>query len=298
MELRTLRYFLAVCEHGTMSRAAEALHITQPALSRQIAALERELSCKLLERHSRSVSPTEQGLYLKRRAEEIVALADRTEADFSHNGDIVAGDIHVGAGESDGVRVVTHAMKTFHDRYPGVRFHLHSAIATDLIDRLEHGIDDLAVLMTYTDVDRYHRLRLEPTDAWGVIMCADDPLAERELVTPEDLAASPLIMPERWVSGGAPTGQLATWFGDVGKTIDVVATSSLPFNSINLVREGLGRLVTFDGLVATGGDTGLAFRLLYPPAVSVIDVVWKRGQHRTNAVRLFLEHLKATAQGI
>ena len=154
MELRTLRYFLAVCEHGTMSRAAEALHVTQPALSRQIAALERELGAPLLERHSRSVTPTEKGLYLRRRAQEIVGLADQTTADLMHGEDIVEGDVFIGAGESEGLRVIARHVRAFREKYPGVRFHLHSGNAPDLIERLEHGVDDFSVLMSYPDVDR------------------------------------------------------------------------------------------------------------------------------------------------
>ena len=160
MELRTLRYFLTVCQEGTMSRAADVLHVTQPALSRQIAALERELGTPLLERHARSVTPTERGLYLRRRAEEIVGLADQTTADFTQPDEIVAGDIHIGAGESEGISVVARAARAFRARHPGVRFHLHSGTAIDLIERLEHGVDDFAVLMSYTDIDRYDHLRL------------------------------------------------------------------------------------------------------------------------------------------
>lgn len=292
MEIRALRYYLAVCEYGTMSRAAEALHVTQPALSRQIAALERELGCDLLERHSRSVTPTEQGLYLRRRAQEIVGLADQTAADFTHDEGIVAGDIHIGAGESVAMRQVAQHIADFRARYPHVRFHLHSAIATDLIERLEHGLDDLVVLMSHPDNDRYGHLRLQPTDAWGVIMQAGDPLAAQEVIGPADLAGAPLIMPERSWGGNGPTGPLGAWFAEHGRELDVVATYNLSFNATMLVREGVGRMISFEGLTATGGDTGLEFRLLYPPAVSIIDVVWKRNAPRSRAVQLFLEDLR------
>ena len=295
MELRTLRYFLAVCEHGSMSRAAEALHVTQPALSRQIAQLERELGCTLLERRSRSVAPTEQGLYLQRRAEEIVGLADRTETDFSHGEDIVAGDIHIGAGESEGIRVLAQQMHAFRKRYPGVRFHLHSATANELVDRLERGLDDLSVLMSYSNVDRYHHVRLAPTDAWGVIMRADDPLAVQELVGPDDLTDRPLIMPERSYVNGEVAGPLAGWFDRTASDIEVAATFNLSFNALSLAREGVGRLISFGSQMGSEGTSDLVFRLLYPPAISVIDVVWKRGQARTNAVRLFLESLRDNA---
>lgn len=292
MELRALRYYLAICECGTMSRAAEKLHVTQPALSRQIAGLERELGCALLERHSRSVTPTEQGLYLRRRAQEIVGLADRTAADFSCDGDIVAGDVHIGAGESACMRLIATRVRAFRERYPDVRFHLHSAVATGLVERLERGLDDLAVLMSHPENDRYAHLRLPLTDTWGVVMRADDPLAARETIGPGDLAGEPLIMPERAWTGEHAAGPLGDWFGDEGDRLDVAATYNLTFNATLLVREGVGRMLTLEGLVDVGEGSELAFRLLYPPAVSTIDVVWRRDATPSRAVALFLESLR------
>ena len=294
MELRTLRYFLAVCEHGTMSRAAEALHVTQPALSRQIAALERELNTPLLERHNRSVTPTEQGLYLRRRAQEIVGLADQTAADLTHGEDIVEGDVFIGAGESEGLRVIARHVRAFREKYPGVRFHLHSGNAPDLIERLEHGVDDFSVLMSYPDVDRYAHLRLAPTDAWGVLMRDDDPLVAREAVSPSDLLGAPLIVPERHATGDHLTGLLATWLGDRTSEANVAATYNLAYNGALLVREGVGRMLSFDGLTTVGSGTGLEFRLLFPPLVSVIDLAWKRDVPLGDAARRFLSHIRAT----
>ena len=293
MELRALRYYLAVCEYGTMSRAAEALHITQPALSRQMAVLERELDCELFERHSRSITPTEKGLYLRRRAQEIVGLADQTAADFTHGEGIVAGDIHIGAGESVAMREVARHIARFRSRYPQARFELQSGMESDVMERIEHGLDDLVVLMSHPDNDRYEHLRLRPTDAWGVVMREDDPLAAQEVIGPADLADAPLVMPERSWSGDGAIGPLGAWLADHGRALDVIATYNLSFNAALLVQEGVGRMISFEGLTATGGDTGLAFRLLYPPAVSIIDVVWKRNAPRSRAVQLFLEDLRA-----
>lgn len=295
MELRTLRYYLAVCECGTMSRAAERLHVTQPALSRQIAALERELGCELFERHSRSVAPTEQGLFLLRRAQEIVDLADRTAADFACDRELVAGDIHIGAGESDGMRAIAAQVRAFRERYPGVRFHLHSGNAPDLIERLERGLDDFAVLMSQPDMDRFAHIRLRPTDAWGVIMRADDPLAAHDTIAPSDLAGRTLIMTERAYTDGQLHGVLATWMSEDAEGLDVAATYNLAYNAAQLAREGVGLLLTYEGLVASGPGTDLAFRLLYPPAVSTIDFAWKHDRAHSNAARLFLDRIRQTA---
>lgn len=292
MELRTLRYFLAVCEQGTMSRAAEVLHVTQPALSRQIAALERELGCALLERHSRSVTPTEQGLYLQRRAREIVGLTNQTEADLKQRADIVEGDIHIGAGESDGIRVIAARIRAFRARHPGVRFHVHSGNAPDLIERLERGLDDFSVLMSHPGIDRYAHLRLAPTDAWGILMRDDDPLAARDSVGPADLAGASLILPERFAQADEVTGLFATWLGDQANAPHVAATVNLAFNGAVLVREGVGSMLTYEGLTPAGPGTGLAFRLLFPPLISVIDFAWKRDAPLGDAARRFLAFVR------
>ena len=292
MELRALRYFLAVCEHGTMSRAAEALHVTQPALSRQIAALERELGCKLLERHSRSVSPTEKGLYLRRRAREIVGLTDQTEADFLRGDDIVEGDVHIGAGESLGVRVVASRIRAFRALHPDVRFHVHSNNAPDLIERLERGLDDFSVLMSHPGIDRYAHLRLAPTDAWGILMRDDDPRAAQDSVQPADLAGSPLIVPERFARDDEVVGPLATWLGDRAAAPVIAATVNRAFNGAVLVREGVGAMLTYEGLTPAGPGTGLEFRLLFPPLISVIDFAWKRDAPLGEAARRFLAFMR------
>lgn len=288
MEIRTLRYFLAVCDQGTMSRAAEALHVTQPALSRQIASLERELGCELLKRHSRNVTPTEQGLYLRRRAREIVGLADRTEMDFTQGDEIVEGDIHIGAGESDGVRVIAACVRAFRERYPGVRFHVHSGNAPDLIERLERGLDDFSVLMSHPGIDRYAHVRLQPTDAWGILMRDDDPLAGSDAVGPADLEGAPLILPERFARGDEICGLFATWLGDHAGEPRVAGTVNLAFNGAVLVRGGVGNMLTYEGLTPAGPGTGLAFRLLFPPLISVIDFAWKRDAPLGDAARRFL----------
>lgn len=287
MDVRVLRYFLAVCEEGSMSRAAEVLHVTQPALSRQIADLERELDCKLLTRESRGVVPTEGGLYLRRRAEEIVSLVDQTKAEFIKD-EMVEGDVYIGAGESDGMRVVAECIKKFREVYPQVCFHLHSGNSVDVIERLERGLDDFAVLMSYPEINRYLHIRLKPTDAWGVLMQKDDPLAQKQCIGPDDLVDKPLIVSEQAMK----TGALAHWFGDGIKETDIVATYNLLFNAVQLARVGAGYVLALDKLVSAEEGSGLAFRLLDPPVVSSIDFAWKRDQAMSSAAQKFLEYMR------
>lgn len=294
MDIRVLRYFLAVCREGTMSRAAEMLHVAQPTLSRQIAELETELGCRLLERHSRGVKPTERGLYLQRRAGEIVALADQTRADFLHDDSIVEGDIAIAAGETHGMQVIAQAIASFRAQYPQVRFHIHSADAADVTWRLENGLADFGILLGYPDVDRYDHFRLAPTDAWGLYLRADDPLCRKQTIGPDDLVGLPLITSEQ----ANATGIMASWLGSAAGKVNVVATYNLVRSAVSLLRAGVGDLLSLEKLIPAGPGTGLEFRLLYPPAVSPIDFCWKRGATLTHAARLFCKHVRmSTAQG-
>lgn len=292
MDIRVLRYYLAICREGNMSRAAQVLHVTQPTLSRQIADLERELGCELLIRGSRTVTPTEKGLYLRRRAEEIVALADQTASDLARGDEAVEGDVFIGAGESEGMRIVASRIRAFRERYPQVRFHLRSGNSIDVIEWLERGLVDFAVLIAFPDVNRFAHVRLHPTDTWGVLMPAGHPLAQKEAVGPRDLADLPLI-----VSGQAlETGELSQWFGDLHDRLGVVATYNLAFNAAQLVREGVGCALALDKLVATGEGTGFEFRPIYPPVVSTIDFVWKPDRVQSNAAKAFLGEMKRASE--
>ena len=258
MNIRVLRYFLAICREGNMSRAAQALHVTQPTLSRQMADLERELGCELLVRGNRTVTPTEKGLYLRRRAEEIVALADQTTSDLTHDDDVIEGDVSIGAGESEGMRVVAARIRAFRERYPHVRFHLRSGNSINVVEWLERGLVDFAVLMAYPEINRFEHVRLTPTDTWGVLMPNGHPLAQTDVITPQDLVRRPLILSEQALE----TDELSQWFGSLARQVEVAATYNLAFNAALLVRENVGCALVYDRLVPTGQGAGMEFRPL------------------------------------
>ena len=289
MELRTLRYYLAVCEAGSMSRAAERLHVTQPTLSRQISELERELGCELLVRHSRSVEPTEEGLHLMARAADIVSLADLTEAEYRDAGHVVAGDVRIACGESSGIAPIASCAREFRMRHPQVRFRLHSGNADYVVGRLERGLDDFAVLFSYPGIDRYEHVRLQHTDAWGVYFPEGNPLATKEVISPTDLDGLPLIASDQALE----TDELSAWFGELLPRVELAATYTLGYNATVFVREGAGYMLGLDSLAPTGPGTGLEFRPLWPPIVAHIDLAWRRGQKLSNAAKLFLEDFKA-----
>ena len=288
MDIRVLRYYLAVCQEGTMSRAAETLHVTQPTLSRQIADLERELGCTLLERGGHRVRLTEKGLYLRRRAEEIVSLADQTSADIRAEEGVVEGDVTIAAGESPSFSTVASAIRDFRKLYPHVQFHIHSGVSTDAVWRLEHGTADLAVLVSQPDTDDYDTLRLAATDRYVVYLPVHDPLAHKEAVTPDDLVGPPLIVSEQAIKRGV----LPAWFGDRLGHLDIVATFNLFYNAAILAHERVGYVLTLEGVVPTGEDTGMTTRPLEPPAVSPVDIAWKHGQPLSVPAAKFLGFLR------
>lgn len=270
MELRTLRYFLAVCREGNMSRAAEALHLTQPTLSRQIADLEHELGCELLVR-GRSLELTNEGVLLRRRAEEIVQLADQAESEL-RAAEKIEGTVRIAAGESWGISVLARVMRQMRQRHPHVTFAIHSGNREDVSWRLDRGLADFAVFIANSHVGEYDHIRLSPTDAFGLLMPEDHPLAAKEMIAPHDLLGIPLIMSE----GTLDEGPLASWCGQHRDSYDIAGTYSLAYNAAVLVKERVGCAVVLDKIIPAGQDTGLEFKLLYPPVVAHIDLAWKR----------------------
>ena len=248
MELRTLRSFLAVAREGNVTRAARQLHITQPALSRQLAELEREVGCALLIREARGVTLTEQGMLLRKRAEEIVSLADRTERELRAPAAEVEGDVWVGGGESRAMALVARVATQIAAEHPGVRLRVHSGNGADVLERVERGLLDFVVVFGGEPEARHEWLQLPHEDRWGVLLRRDHPLAERDAIALDDLRGERLI-----VSG--ETGELAesapTLFRRLAtESFDVAATYTLLYNASLLVEAGMGVAVCFDGIVA------------------------------------------------
>lgn len=292
MELRVLRYFLAVAEEQNITRAAALLHVTQPTLSRQLHDLERELGCELFERGRRTVL-TEEGCYLQRRAREIVDLAEITEASFQAEANLVEGDVSIGAGESEGMREVAQGVAAFAQIHPRVTFHLFSGNGDDVIDRLEKGLADFALLVDYTDIDRYEHVELHAHDTWGALVRDDNPLARLERVTPADLRGEPLIVSRQAMHHDT----LPRWLGADAASLDIRATYNLALNASLLAQAGLGCVLCLDGLVEVGTNKGLAFLPFDPPLASPIHLAWKKNQALSRSAKLFLRHMRAQAEG-
>ena len=288
MELRVLRYFLAVAREQSISAAAQALHLTQPTLSRQLRELEEELGKRLLIRGSRKVTLTEEGMLLRKRAEEILELVDRTEQEVTQPGDAVSGDLYIGTGETDGVRQIARAAKELQRRYAGIRFHIVSGDAVDVCERLDKGLLDFGVLLGDIDKLKYRYLELPAKDTWGVLMRRDSPLAGQDAVSPRDLRDKPLILSRQTDNKSG----LYRWLGKEPEQLHTVATYNLIYNASLMVAEGMGYAFTLDKLVNTTGSD-LCFRPLEPKLELGMYLVWKKSQVFSKAAEVFLDHLQA-----
>ena len=287
MEIRVLRYFLEVAREGNITRSAAYLHISQPTLSRQLKELEEELGKKLFVRSNYSVKLTEEGMLLRKRAEDILDMVDKTTEEFKALDEINGGDIRIGCAESDGIKYVARAAKKLHRRYPNIRYHIYSSGSEAVNERLDRGLLDFAVIVQEVDLSRYNYLRLPVQDAWGVLMRKDDPLAQRETIQAGDLRNLPLIC-----SRQALEEEMVKWFGDELEKLNIVATYDLMYNASILTREGLGYTIGFQNLVDTGADSELCVRPLEPPLASPMYLIWKKYQVFTPVASLLLEELK------
>lgn len=289
MEIRVLRYFLAVAQEGSVTRAARALHLTQPTLSRQIRELEEELGQTLFSRGGRELSLTREGLLLRQRAEEIVGLAEITEKEFRSLGEkTVSGDLSLGCGESKALSFVTDALKVLQDEHPLIIPHFFSGNGEIVMDRLDKGLLDFAVLMGAENTERYYSLPLPNHDTWGLLMDKDDPMAQKKAITAEDLLDIPLILSSQSLS----RDELSGWLGFPMSRLHIAATYTLLFNGSLMVRSGLGYALCFDHTAPSGKDSPFAFR----PLTSPLSLVWKKHQILSAPAEAFLAKIREAGE--
>ena len=288
MELRVLRYFLAVAREQSITAAAETLHITQPTLSKQLRELEEELGKKLFTRGNRKITLTEEGMFLRKRAQEIVELADKTEADFAAGVGSVSGDIFIGSGETGAVRYLGRTLYQMRSIYPGVRFHLFSGNGEDVSDRLDKGLIDFALFVGMTDLKKYDYLKLPYHHRWGLILRRDDPLAAHEAVTPEMLMNVPILCSRQALI----QNELSGWLGRPFEELNPAETYNLIYNAAIMVEEGLGCAVCIDKLLDTSGESAVCFRPFEPAIDAELFIAWKKYQFFSAAAGKFLEMLQ------
>ena len=292
MELRVLRYFLAVAREETISRAAEALHVTQPTLSRQMMDLEEELGKTLFLRGKRRISLTEEGMFLRKRAQEIVDLVEKTESAFSDAEKEIRGEVWIGGGETDVMRLIARAAHELQVSHPHISFHLFSGNAEDVAERLDRGLVDFGIFVEPADLSKYDFIKLPVTDIWGVLMRKDSPLAEKQAIRPEDLLGLPLLCSRQPMV----RNELSGWMGTNREKLHIVTTYNLLYNASLMVEEGMGYALCLDKIIRTSGEGPLCFRPLEPRLEVGLDIVWKKYQVFSRAAARFLDHLQKTLE--
>lgn len=292
MEIRVLKYFLAVAREGSITRAANSLHLTQPTLTRQLQELEKELKQKLLIRGKYKVTLTPEGLMLRKRAEEIIEMVEKTEAEFQSINDIIGGDIYIGGGESDCMKYIAEVIKKVQTDYPDIKFHIHSGNAEDVTEKLDKGLLDFGVLIQPVDLAKYDNITLPEKDVWGVVMRKDSLLAKKEFVELKDLYGLPLINSRQAMRKTSSKNEFIEWFQGEFENLRTVGTINLVYNAAVMVKAGIGYAITLDKLVDVSEKSELCFRPLSPRLESGLDIVWKKSQVFSPAAALFLEKLK------
>ncbi len=286
MEFRVLKYFLMVAREENITKAAALLHITQPTLSRQLIQLEEELGVTLFHRSKHSIILTEEGMLLKRRAQEMVSLSDKTIQELSHKDDMLSGEIAIGCGETKSMGFLSEQMRAFQQEHSLVQFSIHSAIADDIKERIEKGILDIGLLTEPVDIGKYEFIRMPQKEKWGILTRKDSALTAKEYVRPEDLRDVPLLMVKRELV----KNELASWFGDCYEELNVVASYNLIMNAAAMVKSGVGTALCFD--LGANFYEDLCFIPLSPAMETGSVLVWKKNQMFGAATSAFIKFLK------
>jgi len=288
LDIRVLQYFLTVAREESITKAAERLHMTQPPLSRQLKDLEEELGKQLLIRGNKKVTLTEDGMLLRRRAEELVDLMEKTKAELTSSNQNINGDIHIGCGETEAISFLAQVAQNLQRQHPLIHYHIYSGDAERVMERLDKGLIDFGLLVGPVDVNKYDYIRLPMKDTWGILMRKDSPLAEKEVICAEDLWDKPLIISHQT----AINSEMFSWLKmDISK-LNIVATYDLLYNASLFVKTGFGYVIALDKIINTTGDSMLCFRPLYPALEAGLYIVWKKYQMFSRASNAFLQQLQ------
>lgn len=289
MDIRVLQYFLAVAREESITKAAETLHMTQPPLSRQLKDLECELGKQLLIRGSKRVTLTEDGILLRKRAEEMVDLMEKTKAELGASGKNINGGVYIGCGETDAISYLAQAAQNLQKKYPLIHYHIYSGDADRVMQKLDKGLIDFGLLVGPVEVSKYDYMGLPIKDTWGVIMPKDSALSEKESISAEDLRNKPLIFSHQSTTDSKMLSWLQT---DISK-LNIVATYDLIYNAAQFAKKGFGYVITIDKLINTSGDSNLCFKPLYPTLEAELCIVWKKYQVFSRASTEFLRQLQS-----
>lgn len=289
MEIKNLRYFLAVAREENMTRAAETLHVTQPTLSKALKNLEDELGKKLFIRHSFSINLTDEGMLLRDRAEDLIAMADKIEQEFISLDDITGGDIYFGLGESYQIALLAREIKNLKDRYPSFTYHITSGDTEQVTEKLDKGLLDFGVICETPNKDKYESIPFPSSDRWGAVMLKSHPLSKKKHIRVSDLIGQPLFCSEQsW------NIEIPEWAGDRFSELHLEGSFRLSYNASMFAKEGLGILLTFEHLINCSEESDLVFRPLSPKQETRLYLIWNRYQTFTPIAEKFLAQIKGS----
>lgn len=294
MDIRVLQYFLTIAREESITKAAEVLHMTQPPLSRQIKDLEDELGKQLFIRESRRVTLTEEGIILRKRAEEIIELFEKTKSEVSSSNESITGEVYIGGGETEGFRIISKTAEEIGQIYPGIRYHLFSGNADDVTQRLDEGLLDFGILIEPADIKKYDFIKLPSTNSWGLLMRRDHPLSAKSGILPNDLKEISLIASRQSLAHN----ELSGWLGKEYESLNIAATYNLLYNASLMVEENVGCALCLDGIIPEYPGSPLCFRPLEPKIEVGLNIVWKKHQIFSKSAKLFLEYLQSKLNGI
>ena len=294
MDIRVLQYFLAVAREESITKAAEALRMTQPPLSRQLKDLEDELGKQLLIRGSKKVTLTEDGMLLRKRAEELVDLMEKTKAELASSNENINGEIHIGCGETEAISFLAQAAQNLQKKHPLIHYHIYSGDAERVMEKLDKGLIDFGLLVGPTDISKYDYIRLPMKDLWGVLMRKDSPLAEKETISAEDLWDKPLIISHQ----SSINSEMFSWLKTDLSKLNIAATYDLVYNAAQFVKKGFGYVIALDKLINTTGNSNLCFKPLFPALEAELCIVWKKYQVLSKASNTFLQQLQQELENL
>ncbi len=287
MEIRTLRYFLAVAREENITRAAEFLHIAQPSLSVQLMELEKEIGKKLMIRGKRKITLTDEGILLRKRAEEILSLVEKTERELASDDEIINGDISIGSGETEAMSFVITAAKELSLDFPNIRYNLYSGDADAIMEKIDKGILDFGIVMEPIDSTKYESLSLYVTDVWGLLMKKSSPLSSKDSISAKDLKNIPLIIPKR----DGIQKDLSNWLENNFDDLNIAATYNIIHTASLMVKKDFGYAITLDKLVDTSQNSELCFKPFSPKINVNLFIIWKKYQIFSKASEKFIEKL-------
>lgn len=292
MDIKSLKYFLTAAREGSITKAANSLNLTQPNLSRQINNLEKEIGKKLFIRSNYSIKLTSDGILLKKRAEEIIDMIDKTRKEFQSSEDIIAGDIYIGSAETYYIKLIANIIKNLRKSHPNIIYHIHSGAYSEITEKLDKGLLDFGILIGNIDSSKYDYIDIPYKEVYGLLMRKDSHLSKNKFIEKKDLFDIPIICPKIFFNNKIQTSKFNEWIGNDFDKLNIILTYNLIYNAALMVEEGIGYALTIDKLVNTTNTSDLCFVYLKPKLEIELRVVWKKNQVFSEASKLFLNKLK------